>query len=133
MYRIKDKAELGYWKSTNTGGGSIHVIYEFAQYDDTFKAFIKNLTDKLDHTVITDNEEFINISYRYILVNKCTNVLTDTLLILYSFINNLVDNIENRYIIDSLISITIELDNEELTINKNLSKITDIIKKYNDN
>ena len=87
MYKITDIVETGHWGKI---GGTIEIsitVKSNIPDAEQIKQFL-DIIDRFDHCLITDNEESIKYSERYILIEKRGNLLLDIYHILSYFIKD---------------------------------------------
>lgn len=126
MYKIKTKAEIGYLSGNIHSGGSVKVIYDFIEYEKNGLVNVNQITDKLDHSLVTDDKDVISHSYRYYLLKETTFLLND----IYQIVTFLIKK-DNPEMMPLLESITIELDSTSYTFDYFRHKDGTII-HYND-
>lgn len=86
LYVIEDTVETGH--AERIGGSiSIKIYYEKILSEEERDNVLK-IIDYLDHTLITYNKNYINISKRFFLVKDSGNLLMDVIGILNHFITD---------------------------------------------
>jgi len=87
MYQIKDIVELGHIKDT---GGSVNIILHFNEIVVDPEPYL-NIIDSLDHTVITDNPNIIQMSDRHFLLDESKSFFEDVVTV----VSNLISEYEH--------------------------------------
>lgn len=86
MYKITDRVELGHFPLT---GGSVEISIELEKIPNKEeKERILNAIDKLDHCLISTNEELVDLSQRYFLLDETKTIFEDIHTVLFSILKN---------------------------------------------
>lgn len=133
MYKVKTKAETGYLVSDSKDvGGSIIVEYQFKEYDNDLLNFCKSLTDSLDHCLITNLDNSLQYSKRFILIeNSKKTFLIDVCDVLSSLSEHFSFVTEFNTFNQLLESMTVSLNNESYTVCAQSFENKIMIKRYN--
>ncbi len=84
MYKITDRVELGHFPLT---GGSVEISIELEKIpSNTEKKKILEAIDKLDHCLISINDEMVKLSQRYFLLDESKTLFEDIHTVLYSIL-----------------------------------------------
>ena len=109
-YTITDTIEVGHSKFT---GGTVDITFEFDHIIDPLCYY--KIIDYLDHSLITDNDQFIKYSKRYFLLSECKNIFEDIHNILSYFAYSLteINFSENKY--ENNVNLTVKINKESYT------------------
>jgi hypothetical protein len=88
MYQLSDVVEVGHLKDI---AGTVEISFIFSHIpSEEIKNECRKIMDYLDHCLITDNKEAADLSHRYFLLSKCTNLFEDIHYIMSYFTANII-------------------------------------------
>lgn len=109
MIVITDTVECGYFDDDEKGGTiEVSVILSGRFYKKVSKPIL-NIIDKLDHCILTDDEEISKVSKRYFLLEEKTNFLNDVAVCLAQMFND-------EEVFENILGVTIKLGKVQLKL-----------------